>query len=118
MRSMNGWPASLEVALGFIEPPDEHRLFASKIEHDRDRAVSSGLNDGRPHLRRVFIKIVLGEGQFLCLKQVFQGTAIASEMTRVDQKIRLACRCVVENHRFRHGFSLRAGVFNPNAVSR
>lgn len=73
--------------------------------------MSSGLNHG-PSQAIVLVKIVLGKREVVPVEQVLQGTAIAAEISCVDQKIRPTGRCMLEDHSFRHNPSPQTDRYN------
>ena len=73
--------------------------------------MSGGLNHG-PSQAAVFVKIVLGKREVLPVEQVLQSAAIAAEISCIDQKIRPAGCCMLEDHGFRHTPSPQTDRYN------
>lgn len=118
MPCVNGSARSLEVALGFVKPTDEHGLFASKVKHDRNGSVARCLNDRRAHFGGMLVEIVLGKGEALSFQEVLQGSAVPAKVPCVDEKIGVRPFCMLENQRFSHMIFPPAVVFNSLVVPR
>lgn len=73
--------------------------------------MSSGLNHG-PSQATVLVKVVFGKREVLAVEQVLQGTAIAAEISCIDQKIRPTGCCMLEDHSFRHNPSRQTDRYN------
>ena len=86
MRSRNGSPPSLEVALRFVKPTNKQRLFITQIKHHRYRAMAGSFHHDVPHAG-VLVKIEFSVGQFLSVKEVFQRSAVTAKIPRVNEKV-------------------------------
>ena len=103
MRSRNGSPPSLEVALRFVKPTNKQRLFITQIKHHRYRAMAGSFHHDVPHAG-VLVKIEFSVGQFLSVKEVFQRSAVAAKIPRVNEKVGACTGRVFQNHGFGHGW--------------
>ena len=73
--------------------------------------MSSGLNHGSSQAP-VLVKIVLGKREVLPVEQVLQRTAVAAEISCIDQKISPTGRRMLEDHSFRHNPSPQTDRYN------
>ena len=89
MRSRNGSRPFLEVAVGFVEAPDEQRLLTPEVKHHGNRTMAGCLHHGFSKTV-VMVKIVFNITEFMPFKEVLQCTAVPAKVSGVNQEIRVS----------------------------
>ena len=89
MRARNGSRPFLEVAVGFVQAPDEQRLLAPEVKHHGNRTMAGCLHHSFSKTV-VVVKIVFNITEFMPFKEVLQRTAVAAKVSGVNQEIRVS----------------------------